>query len=1406
MSGRRHSSASTDIRLRQDQGAEGSSSFTPNLGKLLFSLMPGSVHSGSSPRNSVNQNSVGGAGTSPIRSSSPRNSYVSTGASQGQSAAPSQPHSAGTGTAPRKSGRHSLVGHGQEGVPSPELFKTVESWNTSAAGPGRRVVGQQRATSSQTSERLRKIIAEEWEKITTLVVEEHERIIAEQVLQTEIMKRRFFALQESSAKKISEIKAEKDHSAPAHGANAGGQDADRRSHYSNAGAGEDAGTAAGKKAPQQQGDEQPHRQRSSRRSASNAAAAEDAAKESRKSVSKARLSSVKHADDSVQDAKEPQATHWKKVKDSNIVPWSGRKSAPKVSVQSQSPPTLTVDTVPQYKSTSTRSLESSPQPPAPATPTPAVPVLTALVAGPAVSLPASPQLQPPAAAPATLGGAAAAPPAYLGPGGGGDAGAGAAGSGDAGAGGVALPVLPPVAPVATSIALGPSPAHSWSSGRRSEASITTVHVAPPVLPPVHMVEPQAALPAATLVQPPEPLSPSRLQVDEQAVYPSEVPSQPGSSSKRSSSDKRVSASKLARAAGIEKMTREDSIDKEDDISSIGSDNSVKSPNRRRSDEANPPAQTRFGSLRMRMSGLGAKLLPEKVKSFLGGAVGNTASCGSTHDEDSNHPDNDDADDEDDSEETSSEEARDESTEDAGAPPAGGFLVMAPRLSVANSAMMGGRRLGLQCKHDEDSDDDVQHSPSRTAAVGFTDDHEDLLNFRVHSCWDPPVATKSQAQRTKSVIALMGQGNGSARMMFGVAEKMSESDESALERNWDVVLFQVQRDLQKRGITGKAAADAKRKAKLNYQLSRLMWSPNRVNRMMWDLLGAFLVAYEAIVVPLLFINFKGNDATLVLGWVTRIFWTLDLPISLFTRYTLPDGRMQNDPIPVFKNYLSTWFVLDATMVSLDWAEKLAGSDEIGTARIGRTLKVVRMMKLVRLARLFREKKLPDNVRNNIDRVIRVEGFFILMNIIKIVVFIVWINHFCACLWYGIVQNELEYREGVVVVEDPVEFTREPNMYTYLTMFHRSMINFAGDTDLYSNSNVERLYAAITLLFAFLASSAVVSSITTSMTRLSIATAHDANKISSLKRYLSDNCISARVALRIQRNAVHALEERRRYTPEKDIELLPLVSEPLRVELRFEIYMPVLKAHKFWEKYCDLAPNLLRQVCHQAIERMQLSKGDVLFSAGEVPKVPQMYFLHAGKLRYDRTAEQSHTVQKGEWACEAVLWTQWMHYGMMRTKTECTLVVLKADEFAEICKQYMSQIQYARDYAKAFVQHLNSSDEMTLTDLEDPEMDVIWLAERTHPHKKGTFRRQQSGKRVTGMFKSGVSLMRRGSSKIIDAEDLAGLVPNASATTFTFGFGKSAMRSVDSIQADDSSGDDDPPNGRVARQDSFLCDGR
>lgn len=75
-------------------------------------------------------------------------------------------------------------------------------------------------------------------------------------------------------------------------------------------------------------------------------------------------------------------------------------------------------------------------------------------------------------------------------------------------------------------------------------------------------------------------------------------------------------------------------------------------------------------------------------------------------------------------------------------------------------------------------------------------------------------------------------------------------------------------------------------------------------------------------------------------------------------------------------------------------------------------------------------------------------------------------------------------------------------------------------------------------------------------------------------MREHHISSRTALRVQRNAQYALDEQkrrrrevvdlikkaviRRHTPEEDIELLVFLSEPLRVELRYEITMPSLRS--------------------------------------------------------------------------------------------------------------------------------------------------------------------------------------------------------------------------------------------------------
>merc|ERR1711920_680029 len=101
--------------------------------------------------------------------------------------------------------------------------------------------------------------------------------------------------------------------------------------------------------------------------------------------------------------------------------------------------------------------------------------------------------------------------------------------------------------------------------------------------------------------------------------------------------------------------------------------------------------------------------------------------------------------------------------------------------------------------------------------------------------------------------------------------------------------------------------------------------------------------------------------------------------------------------------------------------------------------------------------------------------------------------------------------------------------------------------------------------------------------------------------------------------HAISEQQRFMPEDKVELLGLVSEPLHMELHFELFCPILNVHPFFSRYIEECPPVMRKVCHLAMKTVQISSGDVVFNCGEIPLLPRMYFICSGELRYVSVCE-------------------------------------------------------------------------------------------------------------------------------------------------------------------------------------------
>merc|ERR1719487_2208179 len=69
------------------------------------------------------------------------------------------------------------------------------------------------------------------------------------------------------------------------------------------------------------------------------------------------------------------------------------------------------------------------------------------------------------------------------------------------------------------------------------------------------------------------------------------------------------------------------------------------------------------------------------------------------------------------------------------------------------------------------------------------------------------------------------------------------------------------------------------------------NPCSMKRACWDMMSLFMVTYDMAVLPLQFFEPDPSKVTDSMTWITRLYWTFDMPMSFFTGFLLPDGSIE-----------------------------------------------------------------------------------------------------------------------------------------------------------------------------------------------------------------------------------------------------------------------------------------------------------------------------------------------------------------------------------------------------------------------------------------------------------------------------------------------------------------------------------
>jgi len=459
-------------------------------------------------------------------------------------------------------------------------------------------------------------------------------------------------------------------------------------------------------------------------------------------------------------------------------------------------------------------------------------------------------------------------------------------------------------------------------------------------------------------------------------------------------------------------------------------------------------------------------------------------------------------------------------------------------------------------------------------------------------------------------------------------------------------------------------------------------PYAPGRSAWDIMSLFFVVYDMVMIPMGMFDLPEATFLLVMQWMTRVFWTLDMPLSFVSGFVTSDGTIEMRPSKICRRYVRSWFCLDVLVVGVDWLELVmsAFAEGLGIARLGKASRIFRILRMIRLLRLARMTEVLSFLTERINS----EKLVIVLDILKLLVIMVGGGHGVACIWYAL--GKAESSENWL---KEFEYVDEHLGFRYVMSLRWAMSQFAGGMDeVHPVSMIENVYAIVVFLFAFWSGAVFLSILTSSMTQFYIIGSQTSQQLVTLRQYLAQNRISNKLALRVTRNAQHAMAEQQRSMPEAGVLLIKKVSEPLRVELHFEMFSPMLCVHPFFARYIVECPHVVRKVCHQAMEKAAVSVGDIIFNVGEIPAKPKMFIVTMGQLRYNSVADGKHIVNEGQWISEAPLWVPWVHRGLLVAVADSYLCTLAAKEFQAIVDQFEHIGFDPRDYAKRFAEELNN----------------------------------------------------------------------------------------------------------------------
>eukprot|EP00928_Gymnodinium_smaydae_P090651 TRINITY_DN7441_c0_g1_i1.p1 TRINITY_DN7441_c0_g1~~TRINITY_DN7441_c0_g1_i1.p1 ORF type:complete len:936 (-),score=162.76 TRINITY_DN7441_c0_g1_i1:184-2991(-) len=479
--------------------------------------------------------------------------------------------------------------------------------------------------------------------------------------------------------------------------------------------------------------------------------------------------------------------------------------------------------------------------------------------------------------------------------------------------------------------------------------------------------------------------------------------------------------------------------------------------------------------------------------------------------------------------------------------------------------------------------------------------------------------------------------------------------------------------------------------------RWMLEPTSIIRVFVDLISIVVLMYELSITPYVVAwepPFTGMIE--VSTYITLTFWITDMVLNFRSGYfTHGNGSIEMRPSFVAKRYFKTFFFPDLFLILIDvltvvlnaMSDAMSSGSSTDAVRMTRFVKSTRVLRILKVLRI---SNLNEKIQRLADAHPMLHASNIILDITRLFLTILWINHVCGCMWFWLGRNGYS-DTGATWVELPIESNREmtyldsPVYYQYTTAVHWALTQMTpGSMQVVPTNGLERTYNILILLSGMFVFSTIVSSISAKMTQHKMRMQEQVTMMSRLHRFLRSKKVTANLAVRLEKQVQTRLKENKQLAL-KDINAVSYLSSSMRVDLLVELSSPTLQQHPLFLLVMEIVPTFVKKLSRSSSFEFQvLSPGMSLFTSST--PATSAYCPVQGTLRYTlerhSTEDTAVDVSQNQWLSEAALWCDWRHAGVAEATSTCELLVLHASSLFACVQKYPTLFELFAEYAEKF----------------------------------------------------------------------------------------------------------------------------